>query len=96
MIEVFDPVKGGQLTVAPLYLRDDDRLRGLLLLLDIALRVLTLSEFVVRRDLAVTGEKFKGLYEGNPNRATDQPTRERLLKAFHNITLYRYQTPERV
>jgi transposase len=92
----FHRLKGGLLAITPLYLRDDDRLRGLLLLLGIALRVLTLSEFVVRRDLSVTGERLKGLYDGNPNRATDQPTGERLLKAFHHITLYRHQTPERV
>jgi transposase len=92
----FHRLKGGLLAITPLYLRDDDRLRGLLLLLGIALRVLTLTEFVVRRDLWATGETLKGLYDGNPNRATDQPTGERLLKAFHNITLYRHQTPERI
>jgi len=88
----FHRLKGGLLAIMPLYLRDDERIRGLLLLLGIALRVLTLTEFVTRRDLAATGQKLKGLYAGNPNRATDQPTAERLLKAFDNITLYRYET----
>ena len=88
----FHRLKGGSLAIMPLYLRDDERIRGLLLLLGIALRVLTLTEFVTRRDLAATGQKLKGLYAGNPNRATDQPTAERLLKAFDNITLYRYET----
>ena len=92
----FHRLKGGMLAITPLYLRDDDRLRGLLLLLGIALRVLTLSEFVVRRDLWATGDTLKGLYEGNPKRATDRPTGERLFKAFHNITLYRHKTPDRV
>jgi transposase len=73
-----------------LFLKDDNRLRGLLLLLGIALRTLTLTEFVVRRDLATTGESLKGLYAGNPHRATSQPTAERLLKAFEDITLYRH------
>jgi len=54
---------------------------------EIALRVLTLTEFVARRDLAATGEKLAGLYAGNPKHATDQPSAERLLKAFDNITL---------
>lgn len=92
----FHRLKGGLLAIMPLYLRDDERIRGLLLLLGIALRVLTLTEFVARRDLAATGEKLKGLYAGNPNRATDQPTAERLLKAFDNITLYRYETKTEV
>jgi transposase len=88
----FHRLKGGLLAIMPLYLRDDERIAGLLLLLGIALRVLTLTEFVARRDLAATGEKLAGLYAGNPKRTTDQPTTERLLKAFDNITLYRYQT----
>jgi transposase len=92
----FHRLKGGLLAITPLYLRDEDRLRGLLLVLGIALRVLTLCEFVVRRDLSCTGDTLKGLYEGNPNRATDRPTSERLFKAFANITLYRHQTPDRV
>ena len=88
----FHRLKNGLLAIMPLYLRDDERIRGLLLLLGVALRVLTLTEFVVRRDLATTNEKLKGLYAGNPNRATNKPTAERLLKAFNNITLYRYET----
>jgi len=57
-----------------------------------ALRVLTLTEFVARHNLAAMGETLTGLYAGNPNRATTQPTAERLLKAFAPITLYRHAT----
>jgi len=88
----FHRLKGGLLAITPLFLKDDNRIRGLLLLLGIALRALTLTEFVVRRGLAATGETLKGLYAGNPNRATDQPTAERLLKAFDDITLYRHES----
>jgi len=88
----FHRLKGGLLAIMPLYLHDDERIRGLLLLLGIALRVLTLTEFVARRDLAATGEKLAGLYAGNPKHATDQPSAERLLKAFDNITLYFHKT----
>jgi transposase len=88
----FHRLKGGLLAITPLFLRDEDRIRGLLVLLGIALRVLTLTEFVVRHDLAATGEKLKGLYAGNPNRATAQPTAERLLKAFAEMTLYQHET----
>jgi transposase len=86
----FHRLKGGVLAITPLFLKDDNRIRGLVLLLGIALRALTLTEFVVRRGLATTGETLKGLYAGNPNRATDQPTAERLLKAFDDITLYQH------
>jgi len=88
----FHRLKGGLLAITPLFLRDEDRIRGLLVLLGIALRVLTLTEFVARRDLGTTGETLTGLYAGNPNRATTQPTAERLLKAFDPITLYRHDT----
>jgi hypothetical protein len=62
----------------------------LLVLLGIDLRVLTLIEFVERRELVTTGGTLKGLYADNPNRATDRPTTERLLKAFDDITLYQH------
>jgi transposase len=92
----FHRLKGGLLAIMPLFLRDENRIRGLLVLLGIALRVLTLTEFVVRRDLAATGETLKGLYPGNPNRTTAQPTAERLLNAFDNLTLYRHETDTEV
>ena len=88
----FQRLKGGLLAISPLFLRDAARIRGLLVLLGIALRVLTLTEFVARRDLAATGDKLPGLYAGNPKRATAHPTAERLLKAFAPITLYRHTT----
>jgi transposase len=92
----FQRLKGGLLAITPLFLRDEDRIRGLLVLLGIALRVLTLTEFMARRDLAATGETLTGLYAGNPNRATNQATAERLLKAFDLITLYRHDTDTEV
>lgn len=92
----FHRLKGGLLAIVPLFLRDERRIRGLLVLLGIALRLLTLTEFCMRRDLAASGEALKGLYDGNPARATARPTTERLLKAFHNITLYRHETATEV
>ena len=86
----FHRFKRGKLTALPLYLQDDARIRGLMLLLSIALRVFTLMEFVVRRKLQRQQEKLQGLYEGNPRRATDRPTAEKLLAAFQPITLYRH------
>lgn len=92
----FHRLKGGQLAITPLFLHSDARIRGLLLLLGIALRLLTLTEFCLRRALATTQEALAGLYDGNPRRVTHQPTTERLLKAFEPITLYRHQTPTEV
>ena len=60
---------------------------GLVRLLSLALRVLTLVVFVVRRELQQQQTTLTGLYEGNPNRSTDRPTTERLLRAFQPLTL---------
>jgi transposase len=80
-------LKGRPLSLTPMYVQRDDHATGLIRFLSIALRVLTLMEFVVRRQLAAEGAKLAGLYAGNPKRETDRPTAERLLEAFHDLTL---------
>jgi transposase len=80
-------LKGQPLSLRPLYVERDDHATGLIRLLAIGLRVLTLLEFVVRRRLTQEGEVLTGLYAGNPKRATARPTSERLLEAFRGITL---------
>lgn len=83
----FGRLKGRPLSLTPMYVQRDDHATGLIRLLSIALRVLTLVEFVGRRQLAAEGATLAGLYAGNPKRATDRPTAERLLEAFQDITL---------
>jgi transposase len=83
----FGRLKGRPLSRTPMYVQRDDHATGLMRLLSIALRVLTLLEFVGRRQLATAGAKLAGLYAGNPQRDTDRPTAERLLEAFQGITL---------
>jgi transposase len=83
----FGRLKGHPLSLSPMYVERDDHATGLVRLLSIALRVLTLMEFVVRRQLAQQGTALAGLYAGNPKRATTHPTTERLLEAFQEITL---------
>src|SRR6266566_1358047 len=80
-------LKGRPLSLTPMYLERDDHATGLIRLLSIGLRVLTLLEFGVRRRLAMTKTRLQGLYVGNPTRATAQPTAERLLEAFQGLTL---------
>jgi hypothetical protein len=55
------------------------------------LRLLTLIEFVARRNLAAEGATVSGLYAGAPQKTTVRPTAERLLAAFEGITLYTVQ-----
>lgn len=80
-------LKGRPLSLTPMYVQRDDHATGLIRLLSIALRVLTLVEFVVRRQLAAEEATLAGLYAGNAKRETARPTAERLLDAFQEVTL---------
>jgi transposase len=84
----FHRFKRGSLPALPIYFQNQNRITGLMFLLNIALRVFTLMEFVVRLALQQTQESFQGLYDGNPKRKTDRPSAELMLKAFCNLTLY--------
>ncbi len=89
----FGRLKGAPLSIAPLFVKRDDQVSGMTHLLSLALRVLTLMEFVVRRSLHQQGATLAGLYKDNPRRATATPTAERLLQAFVPITLTQVQLP---
>jgi transposase len=80
-------LKGRPLSLTPMSVQRDDHATGLIRLLSIALRVLTLLEFVGRRQLAAEQVNLAGLYAGNPKRATARPTAERMLEPFQEITL---------
>jgi transposase len=80
-------LKGRPLSLTPMYVQRDDHATGLIRLLSMALRVLTLLEFVGRRQLATEGAQLAGLYAGNAQRDTARPTAERLLEALREITL---------
>lgn len=83
----YSRLKGRPLSLTPMYLQKDDQIVGLIRLLSLALRVLTLIEFVVRKQLAAAEEALQGLYAGNRKRKTKTPRTETLLGAFKGITL---------
>lgn len=83
----FGRLKGHPLSLGPLYVQRDDHRVGLIRLLTIALRVVTVLEGVVRQALAEQHQPIAGLFAGNPKRRTAQPTTERLLEAFNEMTL---------
>src|SRR5258708_37401667 len=70
-----------------MYVQSDQRATGLVRLLSIGLRVLTLVEWSVRQCLADTKATVAGLYAGNPKRTTNRPTAEALLGALQGIHL---------
>jgi hypothetical protein len=83
----FARLKTRNLQIRPVYLRDETRLSGLLWLLCLALRVLTLVEYRVREALAREQTALVGLNPAAPRQANTHPSTERLIKAFDNITL---------
>ncbi len=87
----FHLMKERPIGISPLYVRRADQISGLTRLLTLALRLLTLIESQVRRELAQRGESLSGLYEGQSKRTMERPTGVRLLKAFARaqITLTR-------
>jgi transposase len=76
----FHLLKDQPLGIQPFYVREEDQIIGMTRLLTLALRVLTLSEVQVRSGLEESAEELPGLYEGQPNRKTGQPTAVRWLK----------------
>lgn len=92
----FGRLKGKPLSLTPMYLQEDQRATGLIRLLSIGLRVLTLLEGVARQRLAESREKLAGLYAGNPKRTTARPTSETLLEAFQEIHLTIIQIGQQV
>lgn len=83
----FGRLKGKSLALTPMYLQDDQRATGLIRLLSIGLRALTLLEHVARQNLKKNGQKLAGVYAGNPKRETATPRAETLLRVFKNIYL---------
>jgi transposase len=82
-------LKGRALSLTPLFLHDEQRVVALICLLSIALRVLVLMQFVVRRNLRQRRTTLKGIYPGQPGRQTAQPTTEMMLWALRGVTLSR-------
>jgi transposase len=87
--------KRGSLPALPLFLRIPARIKGLMLLLLVALQALTLLECVAQRELARQGETLAGLVPGNPRMRTARPSAERLVVAFDYLHLLITTSPTR-
>jgi transposase len=80
-------LKGQPLGLTPLYLQEEGRIQGLVHLLSLALRVLTLLEWVVRERLRKEGAKLEEVYAGQPGRKTSRPSAELLLRALQTLAV---------
>jgi transposase len=80
-------LKGRPLGLTPLYLQDEGRIQGLVYLLSLALRVLSLVEWAVRERLRQEGASLQEIYAGQPGRKTARPSAELLLRAMKDISV---------
>jgi transposase len=80
-------LKGQPLGLTPMYLQHEHRIVGLVLLLSLALRLLSVLEWSLRKKLQESAEPLKGLYPGQPGRKTMTPRAELLLEAFKGVSL---------
>ena len=91
----FHLLKDNPLGIRPLYVKSDAQIIGLVRLMTLALRMLSLVEMQGRRGVAATGEKAKGYYSGQPGRQTDRPSGQRILETVtrQRLTLFGTTTP---
>jgi transposase len=80
-------LKGQPLGLTPMYLQYESRIEGLVLLLSVALRLLSVLEWTVREKLQQSQKTLTGLYPGQPGRQAKRPSAELLLKAFEGISM---------
>jgi len=83
---VFNRLKS-RLHIAPLFVKLNDQIEGLTYLLTLGVRVLSVTEFVLRRSLEQEQATLPGLHPENKRKMTDTPTAERLLQAFVGVSL---------
>jgi len=83
---VFNRLKS-RLHIAPLFVKLNDHIEGLTYLLTLGVRVLTVTEFVLRRSLEQDQATLPGLHLENKRKMTGTPTAERLLQAFAGVSL---------
>jgi transposase len=89
-------LKGRPLSLRPVWVSREDHAVGLTHLLTLGARVLAVVEYQARQKLQQAGRRLTGLYPGQPKRATDRPTTERLLTAFDHIILTTIRTGRKV
>lgn len=80
--------------IDPIYVHNDDQIIGLTRLLTLAARAASIIEWEVERGLQKEEKVMKGLYAGQPQKATATPTAVALLEAISRseITLTQWES----
>jgi len=83
--QLFDYMINRDVSLLPIYLQKQDRIKGLIRLLSVAMKFSTIIQYQVRTELSNRGEELKEIYPGNKGRSTNMPTTPMLLRAFKGI-----------
>lgn len=84
---LFDYIINRDMGLLPLYLKKENRVKGLIRLLSLAMRLSCSLQLKVRRALKEKKESLAGIYPGNKGRKTHAPTTPMLLRAMRGIAL---------
>jgi transposase len=71
----------------PIFLKKENRIKGLIRLLSVGMRISVLIQHRARRKLQEQDCRLKGIYPGNKNRETQHPTTPMLLRALKGISM---------
>ena len=89
---LFDYLINRETLLLPIFLKKEQRVKGLIRLLSLAMRFSMLIQYQARKQLAKNGDQLKGIYPGNKNRKTNAPTTPMLLRAFRGMAVVWLQT----
>jgi transposase len=78
----FRMAKKSHLGISPLYLRKNERLKGITRLLSIGIRMMTLLEYQICKKMKENQDSIKGLDISHPNKTTRTPTVQSIFKKF--------------
>jgi len=91
---LFDYMINKTVELLPIYIKKPNRVKAMIRLLTIALRFAMMIQYQVREQLKKNQEQIKGIYPGNKNRATPNPTTPMLLRAFRGIAIASIQVEQ--
>lgn len=83
----FDNLRNKVAHLVPIYLHKDERIKGLVNLLFLALKACAVLEYKMAEALSINDEQLCNIYEGNPTRGSKRPSAKRILKAFDGVSI---------
>lgn len=83
----FHDLRNKVVPLLPIFLKKDNRIEGLVNVLMICLKICSVMEFKIAKNLKEQEAELDNIYEGNPKRATTTPTAKRVLQQFKGISI---------